>query len=234
MTFPRARLAVAASLFVAWLGYLLTLVLMSRHTIVLSRPQFLVAEMCVIAELTGDGGAPDEKVTIKNVEWSLRPGADALDAKKVRVTNLAEAGPQGYEGPGVYILPLKMQSRDKALLDATWVVPAIPASPGYVAAFLNVGLSSLGPGPDARSTARLASETLGLDLAEAQAKIDALAQQQPVVLKRNVPRERALDFLKRIEERKDLEAFVTGNDVRIYKLTPATREQLDEIRAAIP
>jgi hypothetical protein len=230
MTFPRARLAVAASLFAAWLGYLLMLVLLSRHTIVLSRPQFLVAEMCVIAEVTGDGGVPDAMVTIQNVAWSVRAGADALNGKKIRVTNLAETGPQGYEGPGLYILPLNMQSRDKDLLGATWVVTAIPASPGYVAAFLNVTLSCLGPDPDAQRTARLASETLGLEVADAKAKIDSLAQQTSVVLKRNVPRERALDFLKRIEDRKDLEVFVTGNDVRIYMLTPATKEQLDEIR----
>jgi hypothetical protein len=231
MTFPRARLAVAASLFAAWLGYLLMLVLASRHTIVLSRPQFLVAELCVIADVTGDGGVPDEVVTIKNVAWSVRADAVALNGKKVRVTNLAEAGPQGYAGPGRYILPLKMQG------DPTWVVTAVPASPGYVAAFLNVGLSSLGADPDAQRTARLASETLGLDALDAKAKVDSLAQRPSVVLKRNVPRDRALDFLNRLDERGGgkkggPEVFLTGNDVRIYELTPATKEQLDELLEA--
>jgi hypothetical protein len=84
-------------------------------------------------------------------------------------------------------------------------------------------------------TTRLASETLGLDAMEAKAKVDSLAQGRSVVLKRIVPFERALDFRNRLEERggakKDgPEVFLTGNDVRIYKRTPATKEQLDELR----
>ena len=47
------RLAVTAVLFVGWVGYLAYLVVKTSNPVVLSRPQFLVSEMDVIATHTG-------------------------------------------------------------------------------------------------------------------------------------------------------------------------------------
>ena len=53
MKFAAVRLAVAAVLFVGWIGYLGFLVRTTRHPIVLSRPQFLVSQKDVIATYKG-------------------------------------------------------------------------------------------------------------------------------------------------------------------------------------
>src|SRR5947209_10924312 len=105
MTFPRARLTVAACLFAAWQGYLLLLVIVTRHTIVLSRPQFLVSDLWVLAELTGEE-KPDRKAQILDLYWFKNPADRNLKDKTITVSNLPEAGPQGYIGPGKYIRPL--------------------------------------------------------------------------------------------------------------------------------
>ena len=55
-------LAVAAGLFAAWIGYLFYLALTAGHPpVVLSRPQFLVADLWVIAEVdaTTRDGSPE-------------------------------------------------------------------------------------------------------------------------------------------------------------------------------
>jgi len=69
------RLAVTAVLFLAWIGYLVYLAAMTTRPVVLSRPQFLVAELYVIAELrTGlTEAVPAEEATIREVVWSASP-----------------------------------------------------------------------------------------------------------------------------------------------------------------
>ena len=51
MTFARMRLGLAVLLLVLWLGWLLFLVLTTRqeHPVILSRPQFLVSGLDVLA-----------------------------------------------------------------------------------------------------------------------------------------------------------------------------------------
>jgi hypothetical protein len=221
MTFPRARLAVAASLFVAWLGYLLLLVLGSRHTIVLSRPQFLVTNLCVVADLTDDGdGKPARTVKIDRVFWSSRP-VD-LTGAQLEIANLPDAAAQGYAGPGKYILPLRERSPKPGPI---YQIAIVPSSPWYEPAFVDITVYSVGPDKD--RAIRLATELLGLSEADARASIDRAANdKQPVILARHVSAEQSRAFHERLPN-----AVVepVSNDVRIYPVTPETLLQLGEI-----
>ncbi len=232
MTFPRARLVVSACLFLAWLGYLLYLVLLSRHTVVLSRPQFLVASLCVIGEVGDKDRQPDPEVRVVDVVWSDSPADGKLKDTKVHVANLADAGPQGYIGPGTYILALNKMGPPTVPL---FVVTPVPSSPGYVPAFVNVRLYA--PGPEPARAVRLAHADLGLDEADARDLVKAATVKTPVLLVRNVRRERALKFVNDLEEgsrgaKDGPEVALPANDIRIYPLTPETRAQLDELIAA--
>ncbi len=101
MTFPKARAVVAACLFVAWLGFLLFLVL-ERKRVILSPPQFLIAQAIVIAELKDANGSPESAVVIKEVLW---PKDRRLT--KVELLELPDFGKaKGYHGGGAYLIPL--------------------------------------------------------------------------------------------------------------------------------
>jgi hypothetical protein len=105
MTFPKARLAVAFCLFVGWLGFLGLLVFQSRNLVVLSRPQFLIAQMYVVVEVRDDRGKPDPDVIIEEVLWVAEPVDAALT--KLQLVDLPECDPaHGYRGAGKYLLPL--------------------------------------------------------------------------------------------------------------------------------
>jgi hypothetical protein len=216
MTFPRARLAVAASLFVAWLGYLLLLVVGSRHTIVLSRPQFLIANLWVLAEVEDDEGKPARAVKILEV---FLPKESGLQGKTIETANLADAGRQGYIGPGKYILPLHA--------GPSYSVEPVPPSPGYEPAFVNVRLFA--PVGDAQDAALAAREIFGLSEPDARAKMMVAEKNGSVVLARNVPFERFREFAKRLP---DADAKPQANDVRIYPMTAETKAQLEEMLRA--
>lgn len=148
-----ARLIMTAALlalFLAWLGYLSYLVVCRPHTpsglsgafegrpLTLSRPQFLVSSLDVIAEVSGDKG---EKVVVKEVLFPrsspplssgtiihvediehCRPVPDPL-AKQVEP-------PPDYSGPGLYLLPLQSIGKDE---DHRFQVVPTPPSPGFPA-----------------------------------------------------------------------------------------------------
>jgi hypothetical protein len=61
----RTRLAVAAGLFAAWIGWLAFLAATTTHPVVLSRPQFLVSNLYVIADLKGGPDHPEAAVTVR-------------------------------------------------------------------------------------------------------------------------------------------------------------------------
>ncbi len=63
----RVRLAVTASLFLAWIGYLVYLAATATRPVVLSRPQFLAADLYVIAELRDGAAVPDPTVVAERV-----------------------------------------------------------------------------------------------------------------------------------------------------------------------
>ena len=226
-----ARLVVSALLFLAWLGYLLVLVLLSRETIVLSRSQFLAADLWVIARLSDNKGAPDEDVRILDVAWPN--GNEALKDRDVKVVNLPDAGAQGYRGPGNYILPLQRKGDFIK-------VALVPSSPGYTPKFVDVRLS--GGAEEAERIARVAQEELGADEKETLSRIKFASPELAidVLIEHNAPWQRAQAFRKRLNLTDDAgkprpgapEVTLVPNDVRIYPLTPETRVQLEEMVTA--
>ncbi len=129
------RLVVTAVLFLSWVGYLAYLALMTRNPVVLSRPQFLVSELHVLA--TRDGG---DDFVVNDVLWPPDKKVE-WQGKKIVVDNLKDCetwSAKGWqtapppEGQKV-LMPLRQAGSD-------FDVSPIPASPGY-------------PPPDARGPA---------------------------------------------------------------------------------
>ena len=106
MTFPKARLVVSLCLFLSWLGFLGYLVA-ERRTIVLSGPQFLIAQAVIVAEVRDDHGQPDPIATVKQVEWSVDEAHRPPVGKSLHLHELPDCGRQhGYRGAGEYVIPL--------------------------------------------------------------------------------------------------------------------------------
>jgi hypothetical protein len=125
MVGARVRLIVAAGLFALWMGWLAYLALTATNPLVLSRPQFLVADIWVVADLTG-GEHPDDLITVDRIVWSSEDKRKIADGAKVSLRNLPLLGDgQDWNGPGQYILPLTR------LEDGTFAVTPIPRSPGF-------------------------------------------------------------------------------------------------------
>ncbi len=120
MTFPKVRVVVFAVLFLAWLGFLLFLVVETKKTHV-ARPQFLVAQAVLLASVRDDDGKADPDVTVKEVLW----GGKKLHAgQQLRLTDLLGLQKvQGYAGSGDYVIPLMQHG-------AGWQIAPI-ATPGY-------------------------------------------------------------------------------------------------------
>jgi hypothetical protein len=135
------RLALAALLFACWIGYLAYQVATLPRTptgqpLVVSRPQVLVSDLDVIAQVD----SLDGPVTVQQVLYPDRKEYERL--KTIRVTNLAEcrgpsrdfragAGPQDWTRPDRYLLPLRPVSDGKEGKDQVFEVVPTPPSPGY-------------------------------------------------------------------------------------------------------
>ena len=110
--------------FFSWLGYLIYLVQISPRGVagplVLSRPQFLISELDVVAELK----SLHEPVRILEVIQPENAGREWI-GKSFLVRNLDQCHPQvilgdeeikpDFQGPGKYILPLRVVSVDPLL-----------------------------------------------------------------------------------------------------------------------
>jgi hypothetical protein len=111
-----------AALFLIWIGWLAYLAVTATRPIVLSRPQFLVSQLDVIAEVHSNNGKPVLEVDVREVHWAAK-GIDKPAGKKISVVNLDKC--DGYAGPGPYILPLTKDKGDQ------YQVAKIPLSPGF-------------------------------------------------------------------------------------------------------
>ncbi len=117
------RLGLALLLFAGWLGWLLYLAVTASRPVVLSRPQLLVSNLDVIAEVPSLEGNPPT-VTVKSVHWPKDDDwADALKGRTIAVDNLARCK-DDWKGPGEYILPLTTDRK-------TFHVTPLPRSPGF-------------------------------------------------------------------------------------------------------
>jgi hypothetical protein len=115
----------SAAAFVAWLGWLTYLVVTASHPVVLSRPQFLAADLAVVAQIQEANGKPNATVRIAEVAWSQEGSGKVAPSEEIQVTNLGEVSRQeGWQGPGLYILPLVKEGPNYRLA-------AVPRSPGF-------------------------------------------------------------------------------------------------------
>src|SRR6266404_5991391 len=118
MTSPKLRLGLAIAVFGLWMGWLIHLALTASRPIVLSRPQFFVSNLVVVAHIEQLKG----EVQLKEVLWPKSDEQKWLD-KKVTISNLHDCE-DGWAGLGDYILPLMADPKG-----GLQVAP-IPRSPG--------------------------------------------------------------------------------------------------------
>ncbi len=128
----RVALAVIATAFILWIGFLAFLAYTAGHPIVLSRPQMLASNLVVIAQVSGDARHPEKTATVVEVPWAADRAAQPQSKAKITVSNLDQVSAADadhlrgvWRGPGEYILPLTTASND------TFRVTSIPPSPGY-------------------------------------------------------------------------------------------------------
>src|SRR5579862_2577230 len=136
------RLAAAAMLFACWIGFLGYLIWRSSLPVlratavateptVLSRPQFLEADVYVVADVAADAAdssEPSNEVKVKQIIWSANAGDWKLP--KMQVKNLkaqAQLGANGWQGPGEYILALSRVKNDGGEFQIT----NLPRTPGF-------------------------------------------------------------------------------------------------------
>jgi hypothetical protein len=133
MKAARVRLALISALFLGWLGYLGYLVAERPDggTVVLSRPQFLVSDLDVVALVKKDS----DLVTVTRVLYPDREAARQLVGKELKVTNLADCRPPGdreklhpdLTADGAYVLALQEVEPD----GKDYRVTVTPRSPGF-------------------------------------------------------------------------------------------------------
>jgi len=127
-----ALLILTGALFLAWIGYLAYQAFtLPRPNIVLSRPQFLVANLWVIAHVE----SADEPVTVKECVYAAEGFDKPAEGENLKVANLADCKTlvrtskneiethDDFTGPGDYILPLSKR-------EGAYVVTSIPHMPG--------------------------------------------------------------------------------------------------------
>jgi hypothetical protein len=133
MKSPRIQLAVAASLFALWIGWLVYLAITTVRPMVLSRPQFLVAQLYVVAELKEgtSSSEPSSEVVVREVLWTQDSEDRKLTEKpSLHIANLPKVSERfGWRGASAYILALTKKSEERG---PTYQVTAIPRSPGYI------------------------------------------------------------------------------------------------------
>lgn len=130
--YPRARVIVAAVLFFGWLAFLVYLVTRTGEMIVVSRPQILVSEVVVLAQVRDQAGQAGSAVAVKEVVSFKHPKDAMLAGAEIDVADLPKVGsPYGYTGPGAYVLPL-VHAGDGYRLTPLPTVPGFVPTPGEV------------------------------------------------------------------------------------------------------
>jgi len=209
----KLRLAVAVCLFVGWISWLAYLVATTRNPVILSRPQFIVADLWIRCQLEGVGNTPQPTLVVREVLWARDPKDQGIVEKQITVEDLDKVGRDlGWAGPGDYLLPLQKSKDGKKI---GFRLAALPASPGFSPAFLLID-----PGKNKDKVAKQIAQNTGLDLQAAKEKV----KHAPSVLK--LP-----PNLDRVEfERKLKQLGATlRTEMRIYLATPEALEQLQEI-----
>lgn len=219
MDSPRARIGVAAALFIGWILYLFYLVAITRDPIILSRPQILVADVCVIAKLQEDDGRPVAKVFVTRVLGSAED-AKALDGQSLTLDDLAFLKQSnGWAGAGEYLLPLTRRHTGK---ETDYVLTAIPPMPGFRPT--TVAVEMIAAGPKRNEVIDFLKRELSLSQVKAEE-----ATMAPATLTRFAPPEVASrwhDSLTKLGAR----VQQLGHETRIYPATDDALRQCQELK----
>ena len=219
MVFPRARLAAAACLFTGWLLFLLYLVIVTRDAIVVSRPQILVSQLGVRAQIDADDGRPVKSVTVLEVLWPNAVKAE-LTEKVIELHDLPDLGEaQGWTGPGVYLLALNRAPGEK---ETAYYLTPLPVMPGFHRTYT---AELIDAGKDQDKVADYLQQAFGFKAAQTQ----QLLGRTPTVLKKFV----ASDVAYRLkEELAKLGAAVdfTEFETRMYRATDDVIRQVREMK----
>jgi hypothetical protein len=229
MVFPKARLAVSAGLFLAWIGFLFYLVVRTRDPVILSRPQFLVSNLVVLAEVKEDKGRPAPNIKIKEVLRSADPSDQSLAGTEIQVEDLADClKPQGWDGAQTYIVPLVKRKEDQA---AVYQVTPLPVVPGYRPHFVTVELASVGPNKD--QVAELIKQYFDVP-ADTLEKWEKKKTFAPLILRRNVPKAQAQEIQQALTAAGALVSDLERREAetRIYRANADALAQWQEIAAA--
>jgi hypothetical protein len=215
MVFPKARLAVSAGLFLAWIGFLAYLAARTRDPVILSRPQAVVSSVVLIADVKEQNGRPAVTVAVNKVAWALAREDNNLAGSQLTVDGLADVGqPQGWRGPGTYILPL---TKRKTSAGYAYEVTSLPMSPGYRPEYVTVELLRVGAEKD-KVSALVHSLT------------SSTGEVAPGVVRRDVPQKEAVEF-KRTADALGAGVRLSEGESRIYRATPDALAQLEELKA---
>ena len=218
MVFPKARLVVSAALFVGWIAFLAYLVAVTRDPVIVSRPQILVSNLCVLAKIDEHAGGPAPDVRVTKVLWT-EDDDKSLEGRPLTLGDLADLGQaQGWAGAGEYLLPLVKRKLDK---QTVYALTPIPAMPGFYAT-RTAELANAGLNPD--QVAKHLQQALGIAPEQAKA-----ITRRPGTLKRFLPVEAAIKLKHDIEllgGRVHLEEYET----RIYRATDDALRQFHELR----
>lgn len=132
----RLRLTVAVLLFLGWIGYLGFLVATTRDPVVVSRSQFLAADLVVVAEVAGSPERPEPRIRIQDVPFAQADEDRKLAGTELLLADLPDSGPgQGWQGPGTYLLPLQ---RHEFLKKVRYEVASLPPTPGFYYRFVDL------------------------------------------------------------------------------------------------
>src|SRR4051794_34108189 len=106
MVSPKARLALSATLFLAWIGFLVYLVVHTRDPMlrpgiqasVLSRPQLMDWAVVWMGEVNEKDARPAPAVTITKVAWNKAGEAATPTGSQLTIKGLADCGRgQGWQ-----------------------------------------------------------------------------------------------------------------------------------------
>ena len=139
MTFPKARLVVSAILFISWIGFLSYMVLQTR-SVIISKPQFQIAQMVLVVDVRDDGGIADPTVTVKEVLWG---DGVQVGEKLPLIDLLACKKEQGFSVAGDYVIPLMHRG-------GVWQIAQVPIPDYYKRPWSHgtLELRDLGPDPN--------------------------------------------------------------------------------------
>ncbi|MBI3410384.1 MAG: hypothetical protein HY040_18760 [Planctomycetes bacterium] len=226
MVFPKARLVTAAALFLAWIGFLAYLVARTRDPVILSRPQLLVSNLIVRAEVKDGHGRPAPTIAVKDVLRAVDADDRKLIGQEIDVPDIVDClAAQGWREAGEYIVPLTKSLQNK---QSIYHVTPLPIVPGFTSKYVSVELLSVGPNP--QEVAKILKDSLDVDAGPLDGKKGKQDSVLPWIARRNVPHSEKAR-LEQALKHAGAAALFPEAETRIYRATADAMAQWREIDA---